>query len=183
MKKNAPTKIGLSLLTLFMIVGLFTELLPRYSVHHSSMIIGTIAYVSMVVLAWFSNDTSRFTIKFLTLAVASFATFHIVSEILFLQSLTFLMITSVLGYAALAVFVLAIATKLMNLVSQGPLSSLIVNGLLTMSTILVYWHVASINVVQSSLVFFVPFTLLGLSTIIQFAYRLIFVKRLLQTNA
>ena len=159
------------LFSLLLLTCLYVDVLPEYLNHSQSMIIGTFAYISMVALACFTNESSEFTSKFFALAISIFALYHVVVEFQYMTSIALLSMTSVLGYTALITFGLLFSLKLISKFKHKPLPTFLFNGSMTLGTVLVYWHVASIDVVRESVLFFVPFSLLCLITIGQFLFR------------
>ncbi|SFK55178.1 hypothetical protein SAMN04488569_104819 [Marinilactibacillus piezotolerans] len=156
---------------ILMFWGLFSSVLPRYSGNSRSMIIGTILYTGLALLAWLVRIHSTLPTKFLILTSLGLAGIHIYSEIQLLTSIGLFAITNMLGYTALITLGLALSIKFLNNISKNSLASLSLNGLLTTAVTFTYWHVASINLVRESLLFFIPFSFLFFLTIGQFAFK------------
>lgn len=169
--KNINTKIflfALSALVSFMLIALFTDILPVYNEHSRSMIVGTLAYVAMggIVLSKPLNNKH--------IAIASgimsvgFIAAHILIEATLFSSIGVAAVTNPFGYAAIAAFILAGAAYLVSRVKTLENVSLYINGFMTAGVTLVYYHVASLAPVRASVLFFIPFTLFFVWTVAQF---------------
>ncbi|MCC5893992.1 MAG: hypothetical protein JJU16_00890 [Alkalibacterium sp.] len=158
----------LSLLVTTMLIALLTDILPVYSEHGRSMIVGTLAYIAMggIVLSKPLNNKH--------IAIASgmmsvgFIAAHILIEAALFSTIGIAAVTSPFGYAAIAAFLLAGVAYLINRVKSLENISLYINGFMTAGVTLVYYHVASLAPVRASVLFFVPFTLFFAWTVGQY---------------
>ncbi|GEL68120.1 hypothetical protein [Marinilactibacillus psychrotolerans] len=163
--------LGISIVLL--LVGLFFSIVPQYPERSSSMIAGTIVYIGLALLAFSAKKHSTLSSKFLILSGLGLAGIHIYTEIQLLTSIGLFAITNMLGYTALISIGLAIGVKVLNKISKTSLGSLSLNGFLTAGVAFTYWHVASINIVRESLLFFIPFSILFFLTVGQFIYKIL----------
>lgn len=170
MKKiNTKTLLSaLSVLVTMLLIALFTELMPTYSEHGRSMLVGTLAYIAMggIVISKPMNN-KHIAIVSGIMSVGFIAT-HILIEAALFSSIGIAAVTSVFGYAAIAAFVLAGAAYLVSRFKSLENFSLYINGFMTTGVTLVYYHVASLAPVRSSALFFIPFTLFFVWTVAQY---------------
>ncbi|SFC62338.1 hypothetical protein SAMN04488102_11414 [Alkalibacterium subtropicum] len=155
-------------LAVIMFLALSSAVLPAYATHGRSMIIGTLAYIIMSGMVIFSSVNSRGLSIAGALASFTFIGAHTFIEANLFSTIGLASLTNPFGYAAIAAFLLAGATYIMNKVGGSAQLSLYVNGLMTAGITLVYYHVASLAPVRTSVLFFVPFTFLLIWTVVQY---------------
>lgn len=160
--------LALSAITTLMLIALLTDILPVYSEHGRSMIIGTLAYIAMggIVISKPLNNKHIAIVSGL-MSVAFIGT-HILIEAALFSSIGIAAITNPFGYAAIAAFALAGIAYLVSRVKTLDNFSLYINGFMTAGITLVYYHVASLAPVRASVLFFVPFTLFFVWTVAQY---------------
>lgn len=154
-----------------MVWGLFSSVLPKYSEHGSSLIMGTVAYISLVIITWFLRENSSFLSKLLPLLGIGLIGTHIYIEIQLISSLGFSVVTNLLGYTALIAIGSAVCIKVLNRLSKSALGTLTLNGFLTTGVAFTYWHVSSISIIRESNLFFIPFSLLFILTVGQLLFK------------
>ncbi|GAB2497784.1 hypothetical protein GCM10008929_18320 [Alkalibacterium psychrotolerans] len=179
-KPNTKTVlVALSALVTLMLVALVRDVLPAYSEHGRSMIIGTLAYVAMggIVLAKPLNNKHIAAVSGIMSAV--FIGTHILIEAALFSTIGLAAVTNPFGYAAVAALLLAGAAYLIGKVKAFENVSLYVNGFMTTGVTLVFYHVASLAPVRASLLFFIPFALFFAWTVAQFGLQ---VSQAIQTR-
>lgn len=161
--------VALSAIITVMLIALLTDILPVYSDHGRSMVVGTLAYIAMggIVLSKPLNNKH--------IAIASgimsivFIGTHILIEAALFSTIGIVAVTNPFGYAAIAAFALAGLAYLVSRFKTLDNFSLYINGFMTTGVTLVYYHVASLAPIRASVLFFVPFTLFFAWTIGQYA--------------
>lgn len=161
--------IGLS--TALMVWGLFSSVLPRYSEHGPSLMTGTAAYISLVIVAWFLKENSSALSTLLPVLGIGLTGTHIYAEIQLISSIGFSTVTHLLGYTALMALGFAVCIKVLSRLSKSALASLTLNGFLTTGVAFTYWHVSSITIIRESNLFFIPFSFLFILTVGQLLFK------------
>lgn len=169
-KVNSLYLIGaFSVLLIAMLVGLVVNVVPAFPAHGGSMVIGTLSYVAMAGIVLASKfENKQFSIAS-GIAGVVFAASHIFTEMNLFARAGLTSVTNPFGYAAVGAFILAGIIFGLNKVKNHSYALTGVNGLMTAGVTFVFYHVASIAAVRESMLFFVPFTLLFVWTIGQFA--------------
>ena len=102
------------------------------------------------------------------LASLAFVGIHVLTEARLFSTMGLVSVTNPFGYAAIAAFLLADVTYIMNKVRHLAQLTLYINGSMTAGITLVYYHVASLAPIRGSLLFFIPFTAVLIWTIAQY---------------
>ncbi|WP_225744886.1 hypothetical protein [Marinilactibacillus sp. Marseille-P9653] len=170
MKKSNSALLALifTALASMMLIALLKDILPTYADHGRSMVVGTLAYITMggiVILSSFKNEQLGEAGLITTLG---FVLTHILIEARLFSSIGVSGVTNPFGYAAIGAFLLAGAAYVVSKVRFLSQLTLYVNGLMVGGTTLVYYHVASLAPIRGSILFFVPFTLFCLWTVTQY---------------
>lgn len=170
MNKSRSTLASLAFVSLasVMFIALFSAVLPAYSNHGRSMVIGTLAYIIMSGIVVFASKDSKQLGIAGALASLTFVGAHVLIEASLFSTMGMASVTNPFGYAAIAAFLLAGFTYVVNKVRHLAQLTLYINGLMTAGITLVYYHVASLAPVRGSLLFFIPFTLVLAWTIAQY---------------
>lgn len=170
MKKSKPAllSIGFSSLTAAMLIALSTTVLASYPDHVRSMVIGTLAYIFMSGIVVFSKQDNKQAGIAGALASLTFVGAHVLIEASLFSTIGLASVTNPFGYAAIAAFLLAGVTYIMNKVRHLAQLTLYINGLMTAGITLVYYHVASLAPIRGSLLFFIPFTVVMVWTVAQY---------------
>jgi len=150
------------------LIALSSAVLPAYPEHGRSMIVGTLAYIFMSGIVIFASASSKQLGMAGALASLVFIGSHIFIEARLFSTIGLASVTSPFGYAAIAAFLLAGSTYIMNKARRLAQFTLYINGLMTAGITLVYYHVASLAPVRESLLFFIPFTLVLAWTVAQY---------------
>ena len=166
--KSALSSIGFISLTSAMLIALSTTVLSSYPDHVRSMVIGTLAYIFMSGIVVFSKQDNKQAGIAGALASLTFIGAHVLIEASLFSTIGLASVTNPFGYAAIAAFLLAGVTYIMNKVRHLAQFTLYINGLMTAGITLVYYHVASLAPIRASLLFFIPFTLLLVWTVVQY---------------
>lgn len=170
MKKSRPIVASLAFVSLSAILfsSLFSAIIPAYSNHSRSMIIGVLAYILMSGIVVFASSNSKQLGLTGALASLTFVGAHVLIEASLFSTMGIASVTNPIGYAAIAAFLLAGFTYVVNKVRHLAHLTLYINGLMTAGITLVYYHVASLAPVRESLLFFIPFTLVLAWTVAQY---------------
>lgn len=166
--KSAVSSIAFASLTAAMLIALSTTVLASYPGHVRSMVIGTLAYIFMSGIVVFSKQNNKQAGIAGALASLTFVGAHVLIEASLFSSIGMASVTNPFGYAAIAAFLLAGVTYIMNKVRHLAQLALYINGLMTAGITLVYYHVASLAPIRGSLLFFIPFSLVLAWTIGQY---------------
>lgn len=171
MKKNHSMYlvVGFSLLVLAMLAGLVNQVVPAFPEHAGSMVIGTLAYVAMAVLVLTAKLENKHIATASGIAGVAFIATHIFASMNLFTTVGVTEVTHSFGYAAVGAFVLAAIVFGMKKVKENNTVMLGVSGLMSTGVFFTYYHVAAMAAVRSSILFFVPFTVLFAWTIGQFA--------------
>lgn len=159
---------ALSAIVTIMLIALLTDILPVYSEHVRSMIVGTLAYIAMGGIVLSKPLNNKHVAIALGIMSVGFIAAHILIEAALFSSIGIVAVTNPFGYAAIAAFVLAGIAYLVSRVKTLENVSLYINGFMTAGVTLVYYHVASLAPVRGSLLFFIPFTLFFIWTVGQY---------------
>lgn len=169
-KDNSMYLVGaFSLLVLAMLAGLMNQVVPAFPEHGGSMVVGTLAYVAMAVLVLTAKLDNKHIAAASGIAGVGFVATHIFASMNLFTTLGLADITHTFGYAAVGSFVLAAIVFALNKVKETSLVMVGVSGLMTTGVFFTYYHVAAMAAVRASIVFFVPFTILFVWTMAQFA--------------
>lgn len=149
-------------------VGLMIDIIPAFPEHGVSMIIGSIAYIAMLgIVLTISFENNVYSLLSGIIGTV-FAGAHIFQSGSFFSIRIGTPITHLFGYfAAAALFCSGIYA--LRKTAQWSNKKIWVSGSMTAGITFVFWHVASIEVLRGSFLFFGPFTLLFFWTIGQFA--------------
>ncbi|MDZ7836374.1 MAG: hypothetical protein U5K84_14585 [Alkalibacterium sp.] len=150
MKKSRSiiTSFSFVSLAVTMFIALSTAVLPAYSAHGRSMIIGTLAYIFMSGIVIFASVNSKELGIAGAFASLTFVGAHVLIEASLFSTIGLASVTNPFGYAAIAAFLLAGMTYIMNKARRLAQFTLYINGLMTAGITLVYYHVASLAPVQ-----------------------------------
>lgn len=170
MKKLTAKTLLLSLTALVsvMLIALMSDILPAYSEHGRSMIVGTLAYIAMGAIVVSKPLNNKHIAAASGIASVGFIAAHILIEAALFSTMGIAAVTNPFGYAAIAAFVLAGAAFAFSKFTSFSNLSLYINGFMTAGVTLVYYHVASLAPVRASLMFFIPFTLFFAWTVAQY---------------
>ena len=153
--KSAVSSIAFASLTAAMLIALSTTVLASYPGHVRSMVIGTLAYIFMSGIVVFSKQNNKQAGIAGALASLTFVGAHVLIEASLFSSIGMASVTNPFGYAAIAAFLLAGFTYVVNKVRHLAQLTLYINGLMTAGITLVYYHVASLAPIRGSLLFFI----------------------------
>lgn len=168
-KLNTKTVLlVLSAVTTLMLVALITDVLPVYSEHGRSMIVGTLAYIAMGGIVLSKPLDNKHVAAVSGIMSAGFIAAHILIEAALFSTMGIAAVTNPFGYAAVAALILTGLAFVVSKVKALENISLYVNGFMTTGVTLVYYHVASLAPIRSSLLFFIPFTLFFAWTVAQY---------------
>ncbi|WP_423190196.1 hypothetical protein ACO1PF_04800 [Alkalibacterium sp. f15] len=170
MKKSQSILASLAFVSLavVMFIALSSAVLPAYSDHGRSMVVGTLAYIFMSGIVIFASQKSKQLGIAGVLASLTFIGAHILIEASLFSTIGLASVTNPFGYAALTAFVLAGVSYVMSKLRVLSQLTLYINGFMTTGITLVYYHVASLAPVRGSLLFFIPFTLFLVWTVAQY---------------
>lgn len=180
MKSVSKKTVFVSLLitlSVVMLVGLIRSVIPHFPEHSFSMIVGILAYLSMVVIVLTSEwKHSLFS------AAAGFSGvvligLHLLAEMSIIAAIRFPAMTNPFGYAALAAFLVAAVMKGLSYIDQWQKVRQYIHGVMTIGIGFIYWHVASIGVIATSWTFMIPFTLLLVWTLVHFTAVIVLEKK------
>lgn len=166
--------IVLSVITL---VGLVRSVIPAFPDHSFSMTVGVLAYLSMIAIVLTSEwKHSLFS------AAAGFSGIvliglHLLAEMSLIAAIRFPAVTNPFGYAALVAFLTAVIMKGLSYIDQWQKVRQYIHGVITIGIGFIYWHVASIGIIATSWLFFIPFTLLLAWTVVHFTAVIILEKK------
>lgn len=158
-----------SLLVLAMLAGLMNQVVPAFPEHGGSMVVGTLAYVAMAVLVLTAKLDNKHVATASGISGVAFIAAHVFASMNAFSSMSIQEVTHSFGYAAVGAFVLAAIVFALNKVKETSMVMLGVSGMMTTGVFFTYYHVAAMSAVRSSIMFFVPFTLLFVWTMGQFA--------------
>lgn len=170
--KNKKAFLGLTaflLASVAMLVALNGGISAVYAEHSRSMVVGTLAYIAMsgiVLSGSLKNKKAKVTAA---ITAVMFILTHILIEASLFSTIGVSLLTGTFGYLAIAAFAVAGLAWLAKKVTIHPALTLTFNGSMTAAVSFVYYHVASLDPIRSSALFFVPFTLMLVWTIAQFA--------------
>lgn len=169
-------------LTLLMLWGLFRSVLPVFQEHQASMLIGVLGYVLLVFLILSSEWKKRK----VHLAAGGMSVLliglHLLLEMSLIASVRFPELINPFGYSALAAFLTASAIKGLSMIDQWQKLRQYVHGVLMLGIGFVYWHVASIGIIATSWLFFIPFTALLVWSLIHFASVIVLQKNCIRLS-
>lgn len=170
MKKSHSIILALTFTALasIMLFALLKDVLPAYANHGSSMVVGTLAYITMGGIVILSSLKNKQLGGAGVIATLGFVFSHILIEARLFSSIGISGVTNPFGYAAIGALLLAGASYLVSKVHFLSQLTLYVNGLMVAGTTLVYYHVASLAPIRESFLFFVPFTLFCIWTVTQY---------------
>lgn len=168
-KLNTKTVLlVLSAVVTLMLVALLKDVLPAYSEHGRSMIVGTLAYIAMGGIVLSKPLDNKHVAAVSGIMSAGFIGTHVLIEAALFSTMGIAAVTNPFGYAAVAALILAGLAFVVSKVKALENISLYVNGFMTTGVTLVYYHVASLAPIRSSLLFFIPFTLFFAWTVAQY---------------
>ncbi len=168
-KLNTKTVLlVLSAVVTLMLVALLKDVLPAYSEHGRSMIVGTLAYIAMGGIVLSKPLDNKHVAAVSGIMSAGFIGAHILIEATLFSTMGIAAVTNPFGYAAVAALILAGLAFVVSKVKALENISLYVNGFMTTGVTLVYYHVASLAPIRASLLFFIPFTLFFAWTVAQY---------------
>lgn len=168
---------GFIVLSVIMMVGLVRSVIPEFPEHSFSMIVGVLAYLSMVFIVLTSEwQHSLFS------AGAAFSGIvliglHLLAEMSIIAAIRFPALTNPFGYAALAAFLIALIMKGLSYIDQWQKIRQYIHGVLTIGIGFIYWHVASIGIIATSWMFIIPFTLFLIWTLFHFTTVIVLEKK------
>lgn len=166
--------VGLSVL---MMLGLILSVIPQFPEHGFSMIVGVLAYLSMVIIVLTSEWKHTLSTAAAGLSGVVLIVLHLLAEMSIIAAIRFPAMTNPYGYAALAAFLIALIIKGLSFIDQWSKIRQYINGVMTVGVGFTYWHVASIGVVATSWLFIVPFTLLLIWTLVHFTTVVVMKKK------
>lgn len=180
MKSVSKKTVFISLLitlSVVMIAGLVRSVIPHFPEHSFSMLVGILAYLSMVVIVL----TSEWTHSISSVAAGFFGVvligLHLLAEMSITAAIRFPAMTNPFGYAALAAFLVAAVMKGLSYIDQWQKVSHYIHGVMTIGVGFIYWHVASIGAIATSWAFMIPFTLLLVWTLVHFTTVIVLEKK------
>ncbi len=168
-KLNTKTVLlVLSAIVSLMLAALLTDVLPVYSEHGRSMIVGTLAYIAMGGIVLSKPLDNKHVAAVSGIMSAGCIAAHILIEAALFSTMGIAAVTNPFGYAAVAALILAGLAFVVSKVKALENISLYVNGFMTTGVTLVYYHVAALAPIRASILFFIPFTLFFAWTVAQY---------------
>lgn len=175
--KKMVSLFAFVILSVVMIFGLVRSVVPQFPEHGFSMIIGVLAYLSMVIIVLTSEWKHSLSTAVAGLSGVVLIALHLLAEMSIIAAIRFPAMTNPYGYAALAAFLVALIIRGLSYIDQWNKIRQYVHGVMTIGIGFTYWHVASIGVIATSWMFIIPFTLLLIWTLVHFTTVVVMKKK------